>query len=104
MASDGYGTSIEEMEGAGAHVFGVNDNVQGDLQRMRAQLEPLAGLWQGLAATEFVKLMQRWEANAASLNQALRGIGESIKDSGRTYQQQEDAQAASMSSISTVLG
>jgi WXG100 family type VII secretion target len=108
MGIGGYGTSPEEMERAGRHVLSVNESVQAELGALRAQLGPLAGLWQGLAAGEFAKLMQRWDQNARSLNDALRAIGESIEASGRSYEQQEDAQAASMSSItssiSTALG
>ena len=48
--------------------------------------------------------MQRWDSNARMLNDALRAIGESIHASGRSYVQQEDAQAASMSSITMALG
>jgi WXG100 family type VII secretion target len=104
MGIGGYGTSPEEMERAGRHVLSVNESVQGELATLRAQLGPLAGLWQGLAAGEFAKLMQRWDANARALNDALRAIGESIQASGRSYVQQEDAQATSMSSITAALG
>jgi WXG100 family type VII secretion target len=108
MGVGGFGTSPEEMERAGRHVLSVNDSVQAELAALRAQLGPLTGMWQGLAAGEFAKLMQRWDANARTLNDSLRAIGESIQASGRSYLQQEDTQAASMSSItssiSTALG
>jgi ESAT-6 family protein len=104
MGIGGYGTSPEEMERAGGHVLSVNESVQAELAALRAQLGPLAGLWQGLAAAEFAKLMQRWDTNARALNDALHAIGESIQASGRSYVQQEDAQAAGMSSITAALG
>ncbi|MGQ0573000.1 MAG: WXG100 family type VII secretion target [Pseudonocardia sp.] len=100
----GFGTTTEEMERAGRHVLSVNETVQGDLSALRGQLGPLAGMWRGMAAAEFTKLMARWDTSAAQLNQALRGIGESVQGSARTYQQQEDQQMASMSSITAALG
>lgn len=100
----GFGTTTEEMERAGRHVLSVNETVQGDLSALRGQLGPLAGLWRGRAATEFAQLMTRWDASASQLNAALRGIGESIQGSARTYEQQEEQQAAGLSSIRTVLG
>lgn len=100
----GFGTTTEEMERAGRHVLSVNETVQGDLAALRGQLGPLAGMWAGAAATEFRTLMTRWDASASQLNGALRGIGESIQGSVRSYQQQEDAQLAGMSSIRTALG
>jgi WXG100 family type VII secretion target len=100
----GFGTTTEEMERAGRHVLAVDEAVQGDLSALRGQLAPLAGLWRGRAATEFTRLMTRWDASASQLSAALRGIGESIQGSARTYRQQEDEQAAGMSAIRTVLG
>lgn len=102
--ADGFGTTTEEMERAGRHVLEVNGAVQGELAALRSKLGPLAGAWTGNASAEFVKLMARWDADAKALNDALRSIGESIQGSRVTYQQQEDAQAASMSSITAALG
>lgn len=101
---DGFGTTTEEMARAGGHVLSVNAGVQGELGTLRGKLGPLAGAWTGSAAAEFAKLMVRWDADAKALNEALRTVGESIQGSRATYQQQEDAQAASMSSITAALG
>lgn len=100
----GFGTTTEEMERAGRHVLSVNEAVQGDLSALRSRLSPLAGMWKGRAALEFSRLMMRWDAGAASLNDALRGIGESIQGSARSYEQQEEEQSAGLSSIRTALG
>lgn len=102
--TSGFGTTPEEMERAGRHVFSVNDTVQSDLAALRSQLVPLAGAWTGQAATAFAGLMTRWDSNARLLSEALRGIGESIQGSGRSYQQQEEQQAAGLSSITAALG
>lgn len=102
--ADGFGTTTEEMERAGRHVLSVNGAVQGELAALRGKLGPLAGAWTGQASVEFAKLMARWDADAKALNEALRSIGESIQGSRITYQQHEDAQAASMSSITAALG
>lgn len=100
----GFGTTTEEMTRAGGHVLSVNDTVQADLSALRSQLAPLAGMWRGAASTQFTQLMARWDTNAAQLNSALRTIGDQIQGSARDYQAQEDAQAASMSSITQALG
>lgn len=99
-----FTTTTEEMAQAARHVQTVNEAVQGDLAALRGQLAPLAGAWQGAAATEFARLMSRWDTSASNLNQALRVIGESIQGSAREYQAQEDAQASGMSTITAVLG
>lgn len=103
MAS-GYGTSTEEMQRAGQQVFAVNDQVQGQLSALRAQLAPLSGGWRGQASAAFQALMARWDADARSLNEALRGIGEAIQGSGQSYAGQEEASASSLSGIQAALG
>jgi WXG100 family type VII secretion target len=102
--TQGFGTSVEEMQAAAKHVFTVNDTVQGDLASLRSRLAPLAGAWRGAAAGEFAKLMMRWDTDAKALNDALRGIGESIQGSGVSYQAQEDQHTGDMSAIRAALG
>lgn len=104
MALAGFGTTTEEMERAGRHVLSVNETVQAELSGLRGQLEPLAGMWKGLAAAEFARLMVRWDTDARSLNNALRSIGEAVHGSARTYQQQEDEQSGNLSTIRAALG
>ncbi len=99
-----YQTTPEEMQRAATQVQQVNEQVQARLSQLQSQLAPLAGAWQGEASTAFQGLMERWNNDAKQLNQALRGIGESIQVSGRSYQQAEEAQKQSMSSITSALG
>ena len=82
----------------------VDAEVQADLAALRGQLVPLQGAWVGEAATAFAGLMARWDADARALSEALRAIGEAIQGSGRTYQQQEEAQYSGLSAIRAALG
>lgn len=100
----GFGTTTEEMERAGRHVLSVNEAVQTELATLRAKLAPLAGMWSGLAAAEFARLMMRWDADARTLSQALGSIGEAIHGTRVSYQHQEEQQAGSLSSITAALG
>jgi WXG100 family type VII secretion target len=102
--TQGFGTSVEEMQRAGKHVFTVNDTVQADLATLRSRLVPLAGAWRGDAAAAFTTLMARWDAEAKSLNDALRGIGDAIQGSGVSYQAQEEQHAGDLSAIRAALG
>jgi WXG100 family type VII secretion target len=102
--AEGFGTSTEEMERAGRHVFAVNDAVQADLATLRARLAPLAGAWRGEAATAFTGLMARWDADARTLSEALRAIGEAIQGSGTSYAAMEQQHAGDLSTIRAALG
>jgi WXG100 family type VII secretion target len=100
----GYGTTTEQMQRAAQQVVAVNEQVQSQLSALRNQLAPLAGAWRGEASTAFQGLMARWDSDAKTLNEALRGIGEAIQGSGRGYQQAEDQQHQSLSAIQGALG
>jgi 6 kDa early secretory antigenic target len=100
----GFGTTPEEMARAGARVLDTDQQVQAELAALRGRLTPLAGAWRGEAATAFDGLMARWDADARALSAALRGIGEAITGSGRTYQQAEQDQSSAMSAIRAALG
>lgn len=102
--ADGFGTTVEEMQKAARQVFTVNDTVQADLASLRSRLGPLAGAWRGDAAVAFTGLMARWDADARTLNDALRAIGEAIQASGAGYQAQEEQHTSSLSSIRAALG
>jgi WXG100 family type VII secretion target len=103
MAGGGYGTTPEEMQRAAARVMSVNDQVQANLASLRNQMAPLAGAWQGQAATAFQGLMARWDTDARSLNEALRGIGEAIRGTGQNYAQAEEQHSQSLSAIQNAL-
>ncbi len=103
--AEGFGTTVEEMQRAGKHVFTVNDAVQAELATLRSRLGPVAGVaWRGEAATAFAGLMGRWDAEARTLNEALRAIGEAIRGSGATYQAQEEQHTGDLSAIRAALG
>lgn len=103
MAGGGYGTTPEEMQRAAARVMSVNDQVQANLASLRNQLAPLAGAWQGQASTAFQALMARWDTDARSLNEALRGIGEAIQGTGQNYARAEEQHSRGLSSIQSAL-
>lgn len=99
-----FGAQFEQMQGAANHVAEVNQSVQGQLASLRNQLAPLAGAWKGQAATAFAVLMERWDADARGLNEALNSIGEQIRGSGSTYAQTDEAENQSYTRISQALG
>jgi WXG100 family type VII secretion target len=99
-----YQTTPEEMRRAAARVREVNEQVQAQLSQLRNQLAPLGGAWRGEAATAFAGLMQRWDADARALNQALSGIGDAIDASALGYQRAEQTHQQTMTAISTALG
>lgn len=102
--ADGFGTTTEEMTRAAQHVEAVNESVRAELAGLRGKLEPLRGTWTGQASLQFAQLMQRWDADAQKLNEALRSIGDAVRGTGQNYEQQEQQQAQNISGIASALG
>lgn len=99
-----FETDMPTMEVAAGHVFEVNDAIQGQLAGLLQRLDPLMASWQGGAATSFHALKDRWHENATRLNQALRGIGEGLAQSQRTYRSSEEANEQDFAGITGHLG
>ncbi|WP_116115701.1 WXG100 family type VII secretion target [Austwickia chelonae] len=87
----GFQTQTDQMRSASAKVDEVNSAIQAQLSSLRGEIAGVSGHWKGSAATTFQQLMQRWDADAGKLSQALQGISEQIAASGRAYQAQEEA-------------
>ncbi|SDD47857.1 WXG100 family type VII secretion target [Actinokineospora iranica] len=100
----GYGITPEEMAKAAVDVDNVNEEGRNALGSLRSNLEPLRDNWKGAASTAFATLMERFDADAAKLHDALAGISEQLKASNEAYARQEEEASSSLSNITNVLG
>ncbi|MGH7867060.1 MAG: WXG100 family type VII secretion target [Candidatus Dormibacteraceae bacterium] len=95
----GYKTGSAELQTAAQNMMNTNDQLQGKLNSLLSQLEPLQTAWVGEAATAFHSLLERYSNDAKNLNQSLVQIAEQVKGSAVTYTQQEQEQQQAMSSL-----
>ena len=100
----GYGITPEEMAKAAVDIDNINEESQNALSSLRGALEPISHSWKGQAARAFATLIERYDADARKLHDALGGISEQLKASNAAYVQQEEASSSSLSNISNVLG
>lgn len=103
MASS-FRTELPTMAQASQHVYDVNDRIQAQLTGLWQKLEPLRGAWQGSAATSFQVVHERWQADAAKLNTALRAIGDALVGTHRNYAMTEQTNQSGISKIQASLG
>lgn len=103
MAGAGYGTQLDQMRTSAQHVFDVNDSVQAELQQLGAALDALLSQWRGDAASAFGNVRMRWDAEARNLNEALRGIGETLVAGHADYSTRQSSQSDSFSRIGGTL-
>lgn len=89
----GFTTETQQMQTASTHVASVNQSIASLLSALRAEVATAPAHFKGNAARTFAQLMERYDQDAARLNQALRGISEQIQSSGKSYQAQDEAQS-----------
>lgn len=103
MAGAGFGTDLDQMRTSGQHVFEVNDQVQSELTQLGSALDALMGQWRGDAAAAFGNVRMQWDTEARSLNDALRGIGDTLMAGQSDYTTRQQAQSDSFGRIAGTL-
>jgi len=84
-------------------VFEVNDEVQSELSQLGAALDSLIAQWRGEAATSFGNVRMRWDSEARSLNDALRGIGDTLMAGHTDYAARQQSQSETFGRIGGTL-
>ncbi|MFC5286104.1 WXG100 family type VII secretion target [Actinokineospora guangxiensis] len=92
------------MAKAAVDVDNVNQQSQDALKSLYNNLTPLQDNWSGQASQAFNTLLQRYQADATKLHDALQGISEQLKQSNEAYIRQEEESSQSLSNITNVLG
>ncbi len=103
-APGGFEADVATIERAAAHVYEVNEAIQGQLASLLHRLDPLVSSWQGAAASSFHALKDRWHQSATALNQSLRGIGDGLVQSQRNYLATEEANQQGFAGLTGDLG
>ncbi|MEJ6018946.1 WXG100 family type VII secretion target [Corynebacterium sp. H113] len=99
---DGSGilsAETSQMNATAADVDAVNEEVGGQLARLRGIAEDLGADWRGKAKASFDDLMVRWDAAASNLSTALSDIANNIRDNSRGFDEGEAAGAETMNRI-----
>jgi len=94
--STAYQTDMSTMQVASQHVQEVSAAIQGELSRLENQILPVATAWQGAGGSSFQALHEKWQADAARINQVLAQISEGILLNARQYSAAEDAATSTM--------
>lgn len=92
-------TEADVMVATAGRVDDTNSQVQEELSRLRGVVDGLRGSWQGQAQASFDGLMQRWDASANKLQQALQAIAENIRHNARSFQGMEADNSAAFNSV-----
>lgn len=92
-------TEADVMVATAGRVDETNDQVQGELGRLRGVVDGLRGSWKGEAQLSFDALMERWNTNAQQLREALTSISENIRSNAHNFSNVEASNASAFKSV-----
>ncbi len=87
------------MLATAGQVDDINDQVQGELNRLRGVVDSVRGSWAGQAQVSFDSLMARWNTSARQLQEALNSISENIRHNARSFENTEADNSQAFSSV-----
>ena len=99
-----FTTESSTMTTTAGDVDGVNQEVSGELARLRGVGDGRAGVWKGQAKLAFDDVMVRWDEAAAKLSGALTDIAENIRGNAGSFDAGEEAGAADFNRVGAAGG
>jgi len=87
------------MAQAARDTFAAKQDVDGNLDTLKALCDDLAASWTGRGATAFANVMLAWDAEAAKLLDALQDIGENLDKSGVAQSEMDDESGSELSAF-----
>ena len=94
-----FTTESSTMTTTAGDVDGVNQEVSGELARLRGVVDGLAGDWKGQAKLALDDVMLRWDEAAAKLSGALTDIAENIRANAGSFDAGEESGAADFNRV-----
>ena len=82
--------TFQTIETAKSQTLGTTSYLNGELDRLKRELQPLRSIWAGAAAGGYGDVQDQWNKASDGLNRILADIGEQLKQANDLYQQIED--------------
>jgi early secretory antigenic target protein ESAT-6 len=84
-AGDSIKVNFAGLEQGAADISASAGKIQGQLDQLKADLQPLVGSWTGEASTQYQAHQANWDQSAADLQQVLAQIGIAVRVAGEDY-------------------
>jgi early secretory antigenic target protein ESAT-6 len=95
MPADGHLlVTFGAVDNAAADTDTVANQIDQQLDDLKAYLAPLVATWEGQASSEYQALQARWDTSAADLNTVLRDIAGALRTAHANYTSAESANAS----------
>ncbi len=83
--SSNIAVTPEQLESVSAQLSNAASTIESTLSQVKAQVESVAGAWQGVAATDFQNLMTQWNQDSMGLHQVLTQISQNLIKAAQAY-------------------
>lgn len=100
----GYKTESGQIQKGAGLVSSCRSDLTSMLGALRGEVSQNAASWKGTAATEFTKLMQRWDEDANLLTKALDEFENNLRGTDKNYNQIESEAQDTMTKLTAKLG
>lgn len=91
-----FKTTAHEMDAFAKKIGEVNQQVQGEIQKLNSLVDSIASGWQGQAASAYQQLQRRFGEDAQALNKVLDEIKQAIETTTKLYAATEHDQLSGM--------
>jgi WXG100 family type VII secretion target len=90
MAGKGVTTDAAVMAKTAGEIDGAADRLTSMFNKLMNELTPLQTAWVGAGGSTFQTVRDRFDADVAKLNVALRSIASAVSTAGRDYTLSDD--------------
>ena len=100
----GFRTEQGQINKGAGLVASCKSDLTSLLGALRGEVAQSASSWKGSAASEFTKLMQRWDEDANLLTKALDEFENNLRGTDKNYNQIESEAQQTMAKLTGKLG
>ncbi|WP_033222126.1 WXG100 family type VII secretion target [Kitasatospora phosalacinea] len=94
-----FTTTAEEMTAFANRIGEVNQQVQGEINRLNTLVSEIASGWKGAAASAYQQMQTQFNDDAVALNKILDEIRQAIEATTKAYSMTEEEQRAAVGGI-----
>lgn len=82
----------------------AKSKIDGQLSKVRSEIDQLSSFWTGAAAGSFTQLLGRWDEESSKLNNVLVSLEDALRQTERDQAAEEEAHQQTIAGLSSIMG
>lgn len=78
--------------------------IDGQVKKVRTELDQVAGFWTGAAAASYTQLLSRWNDETTKLNQVLVTLEDALRGTEKDQAASEESHQQTIGNLGSLLG